>query len=119
MEYQFNFNGEEQTIVSDIAYFANGMFQGGSLSVLVFILSVNLLSFLLHKLKGYACGKHNTYNIAHNFFVGDLKLYAASANTTEKQLDLITVSSKDTGMTFGDDKCNYQQIHNGKHLQCN
>ena len=110
--------GEEEVIVSDIIYFMKGIFQGDSLSVLLFILSVNPLSFLLDKLQGYACGKHKNYNVMHNFFVDDLKLYASSVNTAKKQLDLVTEFSKDTGMTFGDDKCAYQQIQNGKLLKC-
>ena len=110
--------GEEEVIVSDIMYFMKGIFQGDSLSVLLFILSVNPLSFLLHTLQGYACGKCKNYNVTHNFFVDDLKLYASSVNTAKKQLDLVTEFSKDTGMTFGDDKCAYQQIQNGKLLKC-
>ena len=110
--------GEEEAIVSDIIYFVKGIFQGDSLSVLLFILSVNPLSFLLHKLQGYTCGKHKIYNVTHNFFVDDLKLYASSVNTAKKQLDIVTEFSKDTGRTFGDDKCAYQQIQNGKLLKC-
>ena len=108
----------EEVIESDIKYFSKGIFQGDSLSILLFILSVNPLSFLLHKLQGYACGKHKKYNAMHNFFVDDLKLYASSINTAKRQLDLVTAFSKDTGMTFGDDKCAYQQIQNEKLLQC-
>ena len=104
-------------IVLDI-YFSKGIFQSDILSILLFILSVNPLSFLLHKLQGYACGKHKNYNVTHNFFVDDLKLYVSRINTAKKQLDLVTAFSKDTGMTFGDDKCAYQQIQNGKLLQC-
>ena len=95
--------GEEEVIVSDIIYFVKGIFQGDSLSVLLFILSVN---------------PHKNYNVTHNFFVDDLKLYASSVNTAKKQLNLVTEFSKDTGMTFGDDKCAYQQIQNGKLLKC-
>ena len=105
---------EEEVIVSDIIYFSKGIFQGDCLSVLLFILSVNPLSFLLHKLKGYVCGKHKNYNVTHNVFVDDIKLYASSIKTAKKQLDLVTAFSKDTGMTFGDDKCAYQQIQTGK-----
>ena len=90
-------------IESDIIYFSKGVFQGDILSVLLFILSVNPQSFLLHKLQGYACGKYENYNVTYNFFVDDLKLYTSSINTAKKQLDLVTAFSKDTGMTFGDD----------------
>ena len=37
-------------------------------------------------------------------------LVASSINTAKKQLDLVTAFFKDTGMTFGDDKCVNQQI---------
>ena len=106
---------EEEVIVSDIIYFVKGIFQGDRLSILLFILSVNPLSFLLHKLQGLNV---KNYNVTHNFFVDDLKLYASSVNTAKKQLYLVTEFSEDTGMTFGDDKCAYQQIQNGKLLKC-
>ena len=86
--------GPEEVIVSDIIYFVKGLFQSDKLSVLLLILSVNPLSFLLHKLQGYACGKHKNYNVRHNFFVDDLKLYASSIKTAKKQLDLVTAFSR-------------------------
>ena len=36
----------------------------------------------------------------------------------KKQLDLVTEFSKYAGKSFGYDKCAYQQIQNGKPLQC-
>ena len=83
-------------ILSDIIYYLKGIFQGDSLSVLFFILSVNPPSVLLHKLRGYACGKLQClcYSVLHNFFVDDLKLYASSINTAKKQLDLVTAFPK-------------------------
>ena len=83
--------GRKSDFVS-IIYYLKGIFQGDSLSVLFFILSVNPLSVWLHKLQGYACGKLQClcYNVLHNLFVDDLKLYASSVNTAEKQLVLAT-----------------------------
>ena len=104
--------------MSGIIYFSNGIFEGDSPSVLLVIFSVHILSLLLHKLQGETCAKYKNYNVMHNFFVDNLKLYASSISTAKKQLDLVAAFSKDTGMTFGDDKCAYQQIQNGKLLQC-
>ena len=41
-----------------------------------------------------------------------ITLYAISIKTAKKQLDLVAAFSKDTKMTFRDDKCAYQQIEN-------
>ena len=48
--------GPSELIITDIIKYLSGIFQGDILSVLLFILSVNLLSFLLNKLKGYSLG---------------------------------------------------------------
>ena len=100
------------------------IFDGDSLSVLLFILTPYLLTFFLRNLKGYQYETQSNNNVTHNFFVGDLKLYANNINTTKQLLDLITKFSKDTGMTFGEEHA-YQQIekekliNNTKELQIN
>lgn len=73
-----------------------GIFQVDSLSVLIYILWVDPVSFFLHKLQGYACAKHENYNVTYNFFVDDLKLYPSSTNIVKK-----ATRSSNTGMTFG------------------
>ena len=75
------------------------------MSVLLFVLTVNPLSFVLRNLKRYQYGTKKNSNVTHNFFVDDLKLYANNINTTKKLLDLITTFFKDTAMTFGEDNC--------------
>ena len=74
----------EEVIGSDVTYFVKGIIQGDSLSVVLFILLVNPLSFLLHKLRGFACGKLVNDNVAPNFFADDFKLCASSTNTAKK-----------------------------------
>ena len=76
--------------------------------IVYFIVEPSIFFFL--KLTEYDRQKHKNYNVTHNVFVDGLKLYASSANTAKKPLDPVTAFSKDTGMTFGDDKCAYQQI---------
>ena len=84
-------------------HYLRGIFQGDSLSVLLFILSVNPLSFLVKKLKGYQIalsGKRDTIT-NHLFFVDDLKLIAVNINLLKQQLDLVTQFSSDIGMICG------------------
>ena len=44
-------NGKRETFMSDLIRYLRGIFQGDSLSVLLFILTVNPLWYLLNKLK--------------------------------------------------------------------
>ena len=90
-------DGENESITTDIIQFLRGIFQG-----LLFILTVNPLSFLLRNLKAYQYGTEKNSNVTRNFFVDDLKLYANNINIKKRLLDLITTFSKDTGMTFGE-----------------
>ena len=60
-------HGTNETITTEIIKYLNGIFQGDTLSVLLFVLCLNPLSFLLQKLKGYSCGKSRVYTLTHNF----------------------------------------------------
>ena len=83
---------------SNLIEYKNAIFQGDGLSALLFILSMNPLSFmLLNRSKGYWIGKGNTrnINITHLFFVDDLKLFASNMNSMKLLLDLVTQFSKD------------------------
>ena len=107
-------NGTNESVITDIIKYQNGIFQGDTLSVLLFVLCLNPLSFLLKNLKGYSYGKSRNHTLTHNFFVDDLKLYASSISILKTQLDLATIFSNDIGMKFGQDKCAYIKIEKGK-----
>ena len=100
--------------MSDLIRYLRGIFQGDSLSVLLFILAVNPLS-LLNKLKGYKMGSssNRNTNITHLFFVDDLKLYASNLQEATKLFDLATIFSNDIRMKFGERKCAYLKIEKG------
>ena len=108
-------SGENVSFTSNLIEYKNGIFPGDGLSVLLFILSMNPLSFMLKRLKGYSIGKRNSreINITHLFFVNDLKLFVANMNTM-KLLDLVTQFSEDIGMKFGESKCDYLEIERRK-----
>ena len=104
--------GKNET-TSDAIKFLKGIFQVDCRSVLLFILTVNPWSFMLRNIKGNSYRIERTNDITLIFFANDLKLYASNINT-KKQLGLVTTYSKDTGMTFREDKvghclflCNY------------
>ena len=44
-------HGNKSSVTSDVIHISNGIFQGDSISVLLFILSLNILSCMLSKLK--------------------------------------------------------------------
>ena len=100
--------GENKNFESDFINYLRGILQGDTLSLILFVLSVNPLSFLLNKYEGY---KSTTVgedkNITHLFFVDDVKLYAASMAKIIMMLELVTQFSSDTSMNFGISKCAY------------
>ena len=106
----------ETTIISDEIKYNRGIFQGDSLSVILFILCLNPLSFLLNKLVGYKMGPNGnrTQNITNLFFVDDLKLFATNLTQMKSLLNVVTKFSNDIDMKFGLTKCAYLRIDKGK-----
>ena len=107
---------ETNTIESDVITYSKGVFQGDSLSVLLFVLAINPLSFLLQSRNGYLCGAPNERVIPFNhlFFVDDLKLFSSTIDQMKLLLDVVTTFSKGIGMTFGQSKCAFMKIKRGK-----
>ena len=88
------------------------------MALILFILSVNPLSFLLSKLPGYKVGPpgKRKNSISHLFFVDDLKTYAHVIQEVKLQLDFITTFTKDINMQFGSDKCAYIYTERAKQV---
>ena len=107
-------NNRDESMTTEIIKFLKGIFQGDSLSVLLFIISLNPLSFMLKKTKGYFIRDKTDINHTHNFFVDDLKLFAQTFSSIQKQLDIITTFSKDINMNFCEEKCAYMRIEKAK-----
>ena len=112
-------NTKDTTITTNIIKYMKGIFQGDSLSVLLFILCLNPLSFLLNKLNGYKMGPNGNrnQNITNLFFVDDLKMFTRNMNQMKVLLDQVTQFSNDIGMKFGELKCAYLVIDKGRIIQ--
>ena len=93
-----------------------GIFQGDSLSPLLFTMSLNPLSIELNKTKyGYQLDKQTKIN--HLFYEDDLKLYGTNDNQLAGLINTVKHVSDDTKMEFGLDKCAKATFKRGKKVQ--
>ena len=91
-----------------------GIFQGDSLSPLLFVVWLLLLT---HILRDAALGYHFTSNgqkVNHILFMDDLKLYASNEKLLESLIQTVRVFSNDIGMEFGVEKCAVLTMKKGK-----
>ena len=90
------------------------IFQGDSLSPLLFLLSIVPLSLILKKVNAcYKWGKKE-YKLNHLLFTDDLKLYAKSEEQTNTLVRTVYVYSTDIGMEFGIKKSGILTLKRGK-----
>ena len=90
-----------------------GIFQGDSLSPLLFTMSLNPLSQELQKMEyGYQLDEQTKIN--HLFYVDDLKLYGTSDNQLTGLINTVKNISDDIKMEFGLDKCVKASFKRGK-----
>lgn len=108
---------EKNYYVTDFIKYLTGILQGDCLSLILFVLCINPLSFLLNtNNEGYEIGRSRNMKdkLTHLLFVDDLKTFAKNKEKAETQLEIITSFTNDIGMTFGMNKCAYMNIENGK-----
>ena len=91
-----------------------GIFQGDSLSPLMFVLSMVPLFLILKKVNAcYKWGKEE-YKLNHLLFKDDLKLYAKSEEQTNTLVRTVYVFRTNIGMEFGIKKCGIVTMKRGK-----
>ena len=109
--------GESLSVETNFIDYKQGILQGDTLSLLLFALSVNPLSYLINKQEGFKMTVENTIrNLTHLLFVDDLKLYAKTRDKLLRLLEIVIQFSADVGMVFGEAKCAYQCIQRGKRV---
>jgi hypothetical protein len=91
-----------------------GIFQGDSLSPLLFVAAMIPLTIILRQTRlGYQTSK-SAEKISHLLYMDDLKLYGKSAAELESLLNTVRIFSNDISMEFGLDKCATLTIQRGK-----
>ena len=83
----------------------HGIFQGDSLSPLVFVLAMIPLSLILRKAKAAYEFPESKEKINHLLFMDDLKLYSRSEKRLDSLVQTVRVFSEDIAMEFGIEKC--------------
>lgn len=93
-----------------------GIFQGDSLSPLLFCMAMNPLSTILNKVRGPKVSrkKDEQCRLTHLLYMDDIKLYGNNDKTLKELLRLTEEFSADVGMEFGISKCRIRITRNGK-----
>ena len=90
-----------------------GIFQGDSLSPLLFVLAIIPLTLILRKTKAkYLLSDKTTIN--HLLFMDDLKLFGKSREQIDSLVKTVFMFSQDIGMEFGIKKCGMLVLKRGK-----
>ena len=91
-----------------------GIFQGDSLSPLLFIICLIPMTLILRKVKaGYELGKESL-SINHLLFMDDLKVYGKNETELETLLNSVRIFSNDICMEFGINKCGILVMKRGE-----
>jgi hypothetical protein len=104
-------------IVIENTKIRRGIFQGDSLSPLLFIMALNPLSHNLRKQNlGYQMEARNkdSPKVSHLLYMDDLKLYAPNEDHLKRQVHLVAEFTQDICMDFGLDKCAKITLKKGK-----
>ena len=92
-----------------------GIFQGDSLSPLIFVICMIPLSKVLRKAKaGYLLGD---VKINHLLFIDDLKIFGKNRTEIDSLISTVKVISHDIGMEFGVKKCGIAIMKRGKLIE--
>jgi len=92
----------------------HGIFQGDSLTPLLFCISLIPLTEQLNKLNtGYE--EHTTKTkVSYLLYMDDLKLIGKTEEELQKQMQVVRTFSDDIYFEFGHDKCAKIVLHRGK-----
>ena len=92
-----------------------GIFQGDSLSPLLFVICLIPMSALLRDAKqGYVMNKNTEDKINHLLCMDDLKLYGKTKNELESLVQTVRIFTDDVRMRFGLSKCATLTMKRGK-----
>ena len=108
--------GEKVELETGFIKYEQGILQGDTLSLLLFVLSVNPYHTFYIRKRGtcWDLTRSGWLNPTHLLFVDDLKLYASTVTKLKRLLGIVTQFSNDVATLFGVTKCAFQLITRGR-----
>ena len=103
--------GEESKVKIPIE-FKRGLFQGDSLSPLLFCLAISPISVMLREGQGHQ--SPHVGRVTHLFFMDDLKAYEDDYEEMESTLEMVESAAQAVGMELGAQKCGVAHIKRGR-----
>ena len=99
----------------EILNIQRGIFQGDTLSPLMFVIGLIHLSHSLRKVNaGYQLGKGQYKKMNHLLFMDDLKLYGNCEQEVERIRNTVRIFSNNIAMKIGINKCAHVRMISGK-----
>lgn len=111
---------QDFTITTKDIRIKRGIFQGDSLSPLLFCLALNPLSTQLNSTHyGFKIRKNKKtiHTISHLMYMDDIKLYSSTDRQLQYLLEITRTFSEDIHMSFGIDKCKTLHVDKTGKLQ--
>ena len=96
-----------------------GIFQGDSLSPLIFVISLIPLTLVLRRMKQRCSFRKSMSKFNHLLFMDELKLYGSNQNEIDSLVRTVEIMAKDKSMKFGIDKCGVLAMKRGEKVECN
>ena len=90
------------------------IFQGDSLSPLLFILCMIPMTLVLREVKACYEWDRKQYKVNNLLLMGNLKLFGKSTDQIDSLVQIVYVFSEDIGMEFGLKKCGALVLKRGK-----
>ena len=97
----------------------NGILQGDSYCPALYILTMNIISWVLRSFEGYRMSKPISLKITHTLYIDDLKGYANTLPKLEYMLNLIQSYMEDAGLIWNQKKSKFMVLKRGKFTYVN
>ena len=96
----------------------NGILQGDSYCPGLYVLTMNIVSWVIRSTEGYVLSAPISQKVTHTLYVDDLKGYTKSLERLKFALNFIKSCMEDAGLYWNAKKCKFIGMKRGKYEVC-